>query len=118
MPGYVKKALNKFNHKPPKRPEHAPHDWTAPIYGQQTQQQATQASTATLLLPDKNQRIQATVGTFRFYGLGIDSTIFVTLNNIGGQQSTATTDTKKNVQNSWTTSILTPTKSSESMQAT
>ena len=41
MPGYVKKSLNKFNHKPPKRPEHAPHDWTAPIYGQQTQQRAT-----------------------------------------------------------------------------
>ena len=38
MPVYVKKALNKFNHKPPKGPEHAPHDWKAPIYGQQTQQ--------------------------------------------------------------------------------
>ena len=23
MPGYVKKSLKKFNHKPPKRPEHA-----------------------------------------------------------------------------------------------
>ena len=34
MPGYVNKALNKFNRKPPNRPEHAPHDWTAPIYGQ------------------------------------------------------------------------------------
>ena len=37
MPGYMKKALKKFNHKPPKCPEHAPHDWTSPIYGQQTQ---------------------------------------------------------------------------------
>ena len=33
MPGYLKKVLKKFNHKPPKRPEHAPHDWKAPIYG-------------------------------------------------------------------------------------
>ena len=41
MPGYVKKALKKFNHKPPKRPNHAPHEWTALIYGQQTQQQDT-----------------------------------------------------------------------------
>ena len=64
MPGYLKKALKKFNHKPPKRPEHAPHDWTAPIYGQRTQQQATQASTAPLLPPDRKQRIQAIVGTF------------------------------------------------------
>ena len=80
MPGYVKKSLNKFNHKPPKLPEHAPHDWTAPIYGQQTQQRATQASTAPLLPPDGKQRIQAIVGTFLYYGLGINSTILVTLN--------------------------------------
>ena len=33
MPAYVKKALKKFNHKPPKLPEHAPLNWTAPIYG-------------------------------------------------------------------------------------
>ena len=94
MPGYVKKALKKFNHKPPKRPEHAPHDWTAPIYGQQTQQRATQASTAPLLPPDGKQRIQAIMGTFLYYGLFIDSTILVTLNEIGGQKSTATTNTE------------------------
>ena len=91
----MKKALKKFNHKPPKRPEDAPHDWTATIYGQQTQQHVTQASTAPLLPPGKKQRIQAIVGTFLYYGLGIQSTILVTLNDIGGQQSTATTNTEK-----------------------
>ena len=94
MTGYVKKALNKFNHQPPKRPEHTPHDWTSPIYGQRTQQRATQASTAPLLPPDGKQRIQAIVETFLYYGLSIDSTILVTLNDIGDQQSTATTDTE------------------------
>ena len=94
MPGYVKKALKKFNHKPPKRPENAPHNYTAPIYGQRTQQRATQASTIPLLPPDRKQSIQAIVGTFLYYGLGIDSTILVTLNEISGQQSTATTDTE------------------------
>ena len=73
----------------------APHNWTAPIYGQRTQQRATQASTAPLLPPDGNQRIQAIVGTFLYYGIGIDSTILVTLNEISGQQSTATTNTTK-----------------------
>ena len=34
MPGYVTKALNKFDHKPLKRPEHALHGWTALIYVQ------------------------------------------------------------------------------------
>ena len=86
MPGCVKKALKKFNHKPPKRPEHVSHDWTAPINVQRTQQRSTQASTAPLLPPDKNQRVQAIVGTFLYYGLGIDSTILVTLNKISGQQ--------------------------------
>ena len=95
MPGYANKALKKFNYKPPKRPEHAPHDWTAPIYGQRTQQRATQASTAPLLPPDKKKCIQAIVGTFLYYGLGIDSSILVTLNEIGGQHSTAMTDTEK-----------------------
>ena len=84
------------NHKPPKGPEHAPHDWTSPIYGQQTQQQATQESTAPLLPPAKKQQVQAITCTFLYYGLGIDLTILVTLNKIGCQQSTATTDTDKN----------------------
>ena len=95
MPGYVKKALKKVNHKPPKRPEHARHNWTAPIYGQQTQQRATQESTAPLIPPAKKQRVQAITWTFLYYGLGIDFTILVTLNEIGGQQSTATTDIEK-----------------------
>ena len=34
------------------------------------------------------------MGTFLYYGLGINSTILVTLNKIDGQQSTATTDTE------------------------
>ena len=95
MPGYVKKALKKFNHKPPKRPEHAPHNWTAPIYGQRTQQRATQESTAPLLPPAEKQQVQAITGNFLYYGLGIDSTILVTLNEIDSQQSTATTNNEK-----------------------
>ena len=49
---------------------------------------------APLLPPDENQRVQVIVGIFLYYGLGIDSTILVTLNESGGQQSTATTDTE------------------------
>ena len=95
MPGYVKKAPNKFNHKSPKCPEHIPHDWTAPNYVQQTQQRATQESTTPLLPPDEKKQVQEITGNFLCYGLGIHSTILVTLNEIGGQQSTASTDTEK-----------------------
>ena len=86
MPDYVKKALKKFNHKPPKRPEHAPHEWTSPIYGQRTQQLATQASTTPFLPPDGKQCVEVIVVTFLYYGLVIDYTILVTLNETGGQQ--------------------------------
>ena len=51
-------------------------------------------STAPLLPPDGKTRIQAIVGTFLYCSLGINSTILVTLNKIGGQQSTAITDTE------------------------
>jgi hypothetical protein len=37
MPGYVTKALERFQHPPPKRPQHSPHDWQAPQYGVKTQ---------------------------------------------------------------------------------
>ena len=63
------------------------------------QQRATQASTAPLLPPYKKQHIQEIIGTFLYYGLGIDSTILVTLNEISGQQSTATTNTETKCAN-------------------
>ena len=37
MPGYIKKVLHKFQHKKPKKPQYAPHTWTAPVYGKQIQ---------------------------------------------------------------------------------
>ena len=37
MPDYVPKALAKFKHPSPPLPQHAPNEWTAPVYGQKTQ---------------------------------------------------------------------------------
>jgi hypothetical protein len=36
MPGYVAKALERFQHPTPTRPQHSPHDWQAPQYGTKT----------------------------------------------------------------------------------
>ena len=33
MPGYIEKALETYLDERPKRPQHAPHAWTAPSYG-------------------------------------------------------------------------------------
>ena len=33
MPGYVEKALQRFTHPMPPKPQHSPHPWIAPVYG-------------------------------------------------------------------------------------
>ena len=37
MPGYVVEALQQFQHVKPSRPQHAPHKWNMPVYGQRIQ---------------------------------------------------------------------------------
>jgi hypothetical protein len=37
MPGYIKAALQTYQHPVPARPEHAPHTWNPSIYGAKTQ---------------------------------------------------------------------------------
>lgn len=37
MPGYIERALLRFEHPRCKRPEHAPHRWNAPVYGARQQ---------------------------------------------------------------------------------
>ena len=34
MPKYIPKAMIRLNHTAPKKPQYAPHKWTAPSYGQ------------------------------------------------------------------------------------
>ena len=34
MKGFIDQARTKFDHPIPKKPQHAPHPWTAPIYVQ------------------------------------------------------------------------------------
>eukprot|EP00957_Ditylum_brightwellii_P048073 3650150-Ditylum_brightwellii.AAC.1 len=33
MPGYIPKALDKFQHPAPTFPQHCPHQWNRPVYG-------------------------------------------------------------------------------------
>jgi hypothetical protein len=37
MPGYIARALHKFQHPTPNRPKHAPHAWNELVYGRSTQ---------------------------------------------------------------------------------
>jgi hypothetical protein len=93
MPGYVPRALAKFNHPPPLRPQHAPHKWIEPVYGSKKPQNPAATSKAPSL--DKNgiHRVQSISGTFLYYGRGCDPCIIPAINEIASEQAAPTTDT-------------------------
>ena len=93
MPGYVSKALAKFQHTPPKVPQHAPHLWQKSTYGQKVQLATTDETP--LLDAKGTQCVQAISGTFLYYGRAVDSTILVALNEISNQQAKPTKLTAK-----------------------
>jgi hypothetical protein len=89
MHGCVAKALERFQHTPPPRPEHSPHAWTKPIYGTHPQLTSPVGDTA-LLPPSELTRIQEITGTLLFYARAIDSTMLVALGTIASNQSRGT----------------------------
>jgi hypothetical protein len=93
MPEYVPRALLNLNHPAPKLPQHAPHRWTAPVYGQKIQFTATDLSPLLDTLGIK--RVQQISGTFLYYSRSIDPTIIVALNEISSQQSSPTEATRQ-----------------------
>jgi hypothetical protein len=80
MPIYVPKALLTLRHPPPTKPQHSPHPWTAPVYGQTVQLANTDLSPLLDKLGIK--RVQQISGLFLYYSRGCDPTILVALNEI------------------------------------
>jgi hypothetical protein len=68
MPGYVTRALSKFQHPAPKRSQHAPHQWIETVYGSKQQQKPTKATGAEPLHATGTKRVQSVNGTFIYYG--------------------------------------------------
>ena len=93
MNGYARRALDKFGHKPPSRPQHAPHPYNAPVYGSKQPQKATVLAKATPLDAEGTRRIQSIAGTFIYYS-EIDPCIKPALNEISSVQASPTEDTK------------------------
>jgi hypothetical protein len=93
MDGYVWRALIKFGHPAPWRAQHAPHKWTAPVYGSRKPQNPTEYCSATKLDKAGTIRVQSVNGTFMYYGRGVDPCILVALNDISTEQAAPTTET-------------------------
>ena len=93
MPEYVPKNLKKLGHQPPARPQHAPHQWTKPVYGQKIQY--ANSDTSGKLDPKGTQRVQSIAGTFLYYGRAQDPTILPALNEISNNQASPTVLTRE-----------------------
>ena len=98
MPGYIKHALERFNHPQPSRPQHSPHEWHKPVYGSTKQQQPTTIKSSPALSDSATKRIQSITGTLLYYARGVDPTMLPALNEISAQQSAPTQDTETKVQ--------------------
>ena len=100
IPDYMPKALAKFKHPPPHLPQHAPHAWTAPVYGQKTRY-ATEDFSPFL---EKHVRVQACYGTFLYYARAVDPKILPAINEISNQQSKPTENIQQKLANNvWIT---------------
>ena len=89
MPGYIEKALQRFTHPTPTRPQHAPSQWTAPQYGAPIQYADDEDNTAPL--PKEGiTRLQQIIGTLLYYARAVDPTMLVALGTIAAAQTKGT----------------------------
>jgi hypothetical protein len=97
MPGYIARALHKFQNPTPNRPEHAPHAWYEPVYGRSTQFVAP-ADDSPLLDKAGILRVQAITDTSLFYARAVKNhTALVAIDTISTKQSKATDNTNKKI---------------------
>jgi hypothetical protein len=89
MPGYIEKALLRFAHPPPNKPQHQPHPSADKKYGETIQYAKTPDDSPLLPQTDKTY-IQGVLGTLLYYGRAVDSTVLVALNAISAAQAAPT----------------------------
>ena len=93
MPGYENRALAKFKHPAPSKPQYALHSWVEPVYGSCRQQYPTIYSIDSNLYKEGTKRVQFIAGTFIYYGHSVDPCILLALNEISLEQLKPTTNT-------------------------
>jgi hypothetical protein len=89
MPGYVARALQRFQHHAPIRTEHSPHAWNQPQYGAKVQFSADPDTTPFLDAADK-KLVQEVLGTFLYFARAVDVTMLKAIGTIATQQATPT----------------------------
>jgi hypothetical protein len=88
MPNYVSKARTRLHHPMPKQPQHSPHPYAAPVYGQK--QQFAKPLSVCQLTPAQTKYCQEFTGLFNYYARAIDNTMQAPLSSIATSVSTST----------------------------
>ena len=96
MPGYVEKTLKKYKHPAPITPQHSPYPIPPRKYGKESQVPDT-PDTSPLVSPDEKKRVQQIVCAILYYARAIDSTVLPALSTIASEQTSATKNTIKNL---------------------
>ncbi len=95
MLDYVSEALARFQHKPPRTPQHQrPYPHIKPTYGA-TAQYTKDINPTPLLDKEGKKNIQEVIGTFLCYVHCVNSTMLTVLRSLATQQANPTTNTKK-----------------------
>ena len=92
MPGYIERALTRFRHPFPKKPQHNPAQFTQPEYGAKVQYEPD-ADTSEKLDANGKKRIQEVLGTLLYYARAVDPTLLVTVSSLARQQKDPTVKT-------------------------
>jgi hypothetical protein len=91
MPGYIQKALQRLAIPPTARPQHAPHTWSKPVYGQHQQLSKEPANTSPTLDAAERLHLKEIIGTLLYYGQhAINSTLLVALRTLASAQTDGT----------------------------
>ena len=93
MPGYIARALQRFEHPHPKKPQDNPYKYIAPDYGAKVQY-AQEADSSEPLDEKGKKRIQEVLGTLLYYARAVDPTILVTISSLSTQQAKPTVRTR------------------------
>jgi hypothetical protein len=94
MPGYIERALARFDHPTPKKPQDNPYKYIQPEYGAKVQYKEDADASAPLDEKGK-KRIQEVLGTLLYYARAVDPTMLVTISHLSSQQATPTDNTMK-----------------------
>ena len=92
MPNSFIKALKRFQHPVPTRPQLPPHKWLAHTYGAKVQY-SPDATTTPKLEKRGITHVQSITGTFLYFSCAVVPTVLVGLKKLGSNQASSNTNT-------------------------